>query len=161
MQYAFLTLLFASIVVALAKGGHPEKWGAATLIIMLAVQVAGRTVFGVRYDQLDPVSLTVDSIGFASFTAIALYARRIWPLWASALQLFSLTTHFVRVLDNQVHQTVYWLMKSAPTFGVCMMLIAASILHRRRVRQTMGDLSWRVWPGKRGARNSTPTIPRL
>lgn len=161
MQYAFLTLLFASIIVALTKGGLPEKWGAATLITMLAVQVAGRTVVGVHYDQLDPVTLTVDVIGFASFTAIALYARRIWPLWASALQLFSLTTHFVRVLDSQVHQAVYWLMKSAPTFGICMMLIAASILHQRRLRKTMSDPSWKAWPDKRGARNSTPTIPRF
>lgn len=160
MQYAFFTLLFASIVVALAKGSPPEKWGAATLIIMTVVQVAGRSVFGVRFDQLDPVSLMVDSIGFASFTVIALYARRIWPLWASALQLFSLTTHFVRVLDSQVHPAVYWLIKSAPTFGVCLMLIAASILHRRRLRRTMSDPSWKVWPGKRGARSSTPTIPR-
>lgn len=161
MQYAFFTLLFASIVVALAKGGPPEKWGAATLIVMTAVQFTGRALFGVRYGQLDLVAFGVDLIGFASFTAIALYARRIWPLWASALQLFSLTTHFVRVVDVNVHPAVYWLMKSAPTFGVCLILIVATTLHRRRVRRAVSGASWKVWRGRRGVRASTFTTPRF
>lgn len=160
MHYAFLTLLVASIIVALAKGGAPEKWGAATLIAMMAVQFTGRALFGVRYEDLDLVAFGVDLIGFASFTAIALFARRIWPLWASALQLFSLTTHFVRVVDGQVHPAVYWLMKSAPTLGVCLILIVAAILHRRHVRRAGSRASWKVWRGKRASQVSTPTTPR-
>jgi hypothetical protein len=160
VQYAFLSFLVVSIVVALATGGPPEKWGGVALLVMAAVQFAGTAMLGARFDQLDPVAFTVDLVGFAAFGAIALYARRIWPLWASALQLFSLTTHFVRIVDGLIHPGVYWLMKSAPTWGICLMLIVASVLYRRRVSRMAQGASWRVWRGSRAPKASTPTNPR-
>ena len=161
MQYAFLLLLLASILIGLGRGGQPEKWGAVTLIAMTILQVAGISVFGSRSGTIDWVAFAVDLIGFASFTAIALFARRVWPLWASALQLFSLTTHFVRVLDIHVHPAAYWLMKSAPTFGVCLILTFATVLHRRRTRTFGEDLSWTVWGERRESSPSTRRIRRF
>lgn len=160
MNYAFLVILFASIAVALRWGGHPEKWGAAVLIAMTVVQVLGYGILSTRFAALDWVGLAVDCVGLASFTAIALFAWRIWPLWASALQLFSLTTHLVRVIDIHLHPAVYWLMKSSPTFGVCLILIAATRLHRQRVKTRGHDRSWMEWRHRSKARLSTPTIPR-
>ena len=160
MHYVFFILLLASIAIALRHGGHPEKWGAITLIAMTIVQVAGASYFGSRFITIDWVAFAVDIIGFASFTAIALFARRVWPLWASALQLFSLTTHFVRVFDIHVHPAVYWLMKSAPTFGVCLILTFATVLHRNRARTFGEDLSWTVWSARRES-PSTRTIRRF
>lgn len=148
MQYAFLVFLLASIVVAVAWGGPPEKWGAMTLTVMTALQVAGMSALGARFGMIDWVAFTVDLVGFSSFTAIAFFARRIWPLWASALQLFSLTTHFVRLVAVHIHPAVYWLMKSAPTLGICLLLIGASVLHRRRLRSNGPDASWKDWRGK-------------
>ena len=148
MQYAFLAVLLASIVLAARWGGPPEKWGAITLAIMTILQIVGMGALGARFGMIDLVALTVDLVGFSSFTAIALVARRIWPLWASALQLFSLTTHFFRLVDIHIHPAVYWLMKSAPTFGVCLVVIGASILHRRRSRLDGRGASWMDWPGR-------------
>lgn len=161
MNYAFLIVLVLSITLAAWRGGPPEKWGAATLTAMTAVQVVGIVAIGWRLGKIDLVALTVDLVGFAAFTAIALFARRVWPLWASALQLFSLTTHFVRASDFPIHPIVYWLMKSAPTFGICLILIAATHLHRRRLIRDGGDPSWTVWRDRGVTGSSTRTIRRF
>ena len=161
MQYGFFLVLLASIATALLKGGQPEKCGAGALIVMALVQFMGREVFGVRFGQIDWVAFTVDLIGFASFTAIALFARRIWPLWASTLQLFCLTTHFFRVLDIHLHPAVYWLVKSVPTFVICLILVASTMLHRRRLNSNGGDASWTVWRVRPRRRRSTRTSPRF
>ena len=160
VHYLFLILLLASIAIALGRGGQPEKWGGITLIAMTILQVLGETVFNTGFDSINWVAFAVDFIGFASFTAIALFARRVWPLWASALQLFSLTTHFVRFLDIHIHPTVYWLMKSAPTLGVCLILTCATVLHRRRAKAFGEDQSWTIW-SKRVGFPSTRTIRRF
>lgn len=160
MHYAFLLLLLASIAVAVSRGGRPEKWGAVALVAMTLVQIVGMSLVGTRFGTIDWVAFGVDLLGFVAFTAIALFARRVWPLWASALQLFSLTTHFVRVIDINVHPAVYWLMKSAPTFLVCAILILATILHRRRAEAQGADPSWTVWRRGRETRSSRRTIPR-
>ena len=161
MIYAFLFVLVVSITLAGWRGGSPEKWGAASLVAMTALQVAGTAAIGWRLGAIDWVALTVDLVGFAAFTAIALFARRVWPLWASALQLFSLTTHFVRASIFFIHPIVYWLMKSAPTFGICLILIAATYLHRRRLIRDGGDPSWTVWRGRGLTGPSTRTIRRF
>lgn len=161
MQYGFLLILLASIVVAGVRGGAPERWGAATLVAMTMVQIAGFSVLGSRYGEIDWVATAVDVIGFASFTAIALFARRIWPLWASALQLFSLTAHFFRAFNIYIHPAVYWLTKSAPTFGICLILIFATVMHLRRARTSGIDVSWTVWRDGSARAPSTPTIRRF
>jgi hypothetical protein len=161
VQYGFLLILLASIVIAGVRGGAPERWGAATLAVMTIVQIAGFYALGSRFGEIDWVATAVDIIGFAAFTAIALFTRRIWPLWASALQLFSLTTHFFRALDIHIHPGVYWLTKSAPTFGICLILIVATAMHRRRVRTSGSDVSWTVWRDGSAHAPSTPTIRRF
>ena len=160
MQYGFFIVLLASIATALLRGGQPEKWGARALIVMTIVQFVGVGVFGVRFGQVDWFPFAVDLIGLASFTAIALFARRIWPLWASALQLVSLTAHFFRVVDIHLHPTVYWLMKSAPTFGVCLILLFATALHRRRLKASGRDASWTEWRDRPGGSHSMRTTRR-
>ena len=160
MQYGFLLFLLASIVIGGVKGGAPERWGAATLIVMTTVQIVGFSALGSRFGAIDWVAFAVDLIGFASFTAIALFARRIWPLWASALQLFSLITHLFRTLDIHFHPAVYWLTKSAPTFGICLILIFATVMHLRRVRTSGNDASWTVWQDRPACAPLTRTIRR-
>lgn len=160
MQYGFFIILLASIVIALTRGGEPERWGAATLIVMTTAQFAVEGALGTRFVQIDWAGFTVDIIGFASFTAIALFARRIWPLWASALQLFSLSAHFFRELSIHLHPAVYWLMKSAPTFGVCLILLFATALHRRRLKASGRDASWTEWRDRPGGSNSMRTTRR-
>lgn len=160
MRYAFLIFLFASIVVALRRGGPPEKWGAMTLALMAALQIVGIGALGSRFGRIDWVAFVVDLLGFCSFTAIALFARRIWPLWASALQLFSLTTHFIRLVDMHIHPAVYWLMKSAPTFGVCLLLIGATLLGQRHQKSSFEGACWKDWRANKRRLPSTRTTRR-
>ena len=145
MNVIFLAILGLSLIVALTRGGPPERWGAVILLAMTAAELFGRALLGVRYGSLDPSALAVDVLGFFSFAAMALFCQRIWPLWAAPLQLLSCATHLIRALSLDVAPRAYWIMKSAPTLAICILLMSATLLHRRRLTKTGSDPSWRIW----------------
>ena len=78
---ATLALVFSAITVALWLGESPEKTGAKIILAQVLINVIGHRILAFHYVKIDPVSAFVDAIGMIGFCAIALYARRIWPLW--------------------------------------------------------------------------------
>jgi hypothetical protein len=142
---AFATILILSIGFAFARGGAPERWGALVIVTMTAIQVA--TVFFAhqKFHSVDLASVIVDAYGVAGFGAIALYARRAWPIWATSLQILSLSSHFARQADAAVSPMVYALMKSSPTFFVLLALLVGTAAHRRRLRVHGKDPGWMDW----------------
>ena len=141
----FAAILLLSIGFAFARGGGPEKWGALVIVTMTAIQVGSASVEPRRFHEVDIASVVVDTYGVIGFGAIALYARRAWPIWAAALQILSLSSHFARQVDAGVSPMVYALMKSSPTFFVLLALLAGTVAHRRRLRAYGSDPGWMDW----------------
>lgn len=141
----FFALMLASLGLASIKGGEPERYGAFVLLAMWAVQSLGVSVFPSRFVAVDPVALLTDFIGALGFGAIALNARRIWPLCATALQVLSLSAHFARWADLAIPKLVYALMRGGPTFVVLSALLVGTLLHLRRLRRDGVDPSWQDW----------------
>jgi hypothetical protein len=96
------------------------------------------------FESIYPVALIVDVIATASFGALALYARRAWPIWATALQLLSLTSHFAQGIEPS-HPGIYLTMKSGPTLMVQVVLLLGTLFHRRRLRRYGRVLAWMGW----------------
>jgi len=142
LQTIFMAVLVISIGFAGWRGGSPERWGAAVITAMLLSQLAGRIFIPRRFDAVDLAGFGVDLLGFVGMTIIALHADRKWPLWTAALQLLSCMAHLVRIFSIKVEPFVYGTMKTAPTFLVLVILIAATINHLRRVRRDGHDPSW-------------------
>lgn len=130
-----LLLALTAVLVALIYGGFPERCGAAIIVMMALIGFVGQLLVAPRYGEVDPARLMQDVIAFLGFSWIGINAKRVWPLWAAALQLLSVGAHFVRLIRMPMHPLVYAWMKSGPTWGVLIVLIAGSILyHRRRLR---------------------------
>lgn len=143
--FTFATILILSVGVAFARGGAPERWGAVVIATMTAIQVTSVFFEHQKFHSVDVTSVVVDTIGVVGFGAIALYARRAWPIWATALQILSLSSHFARQVDAGVSPMVYGLMKSSPTFFVLIALLVATMTHRRRLRAYGNDPGWMDW----------------
>jgi hypothetical protein len=143
--FAFATILFLSISFAFARGGAPERWGALVIVSMTGIQVASAFFQHQKYHSVDLASVIVDAYGVVGFGAIALYARRAWPIWATSLQILSLSSHFARQVDSGVSPMVYGLMKSSPTFFVLVALLVGTAAHRRRLRVRGADPGWMDW----------------
>lgn len=129
--------------------GAPERAGALVFVLMAAVQALVMHFFPSHFVRVDPDSLITDLIGFAGFGYLALEARRFWPLWATSLQVLSLSAHFARWADIGIHPMVYAVMRGAPTFGVAIAIFIGTLLHLQRLRRHGCDLSWQNW--SRGA----------
>jgi hypothetical protein len=126
-----LLLTFVAVVVALRFGDKLERYGAFIILIMSSISYGRILLIPPGYTNLDQIALAEDLFGFVAFSAIGIYFKKVWPLWAAALQLLSVGAHFVRVLELPVRPIVYAWMKSGPTWAVLVILIFATILCRR------------------------------
>ena len=142
---AFATILILSTGFAITRGGAPERWGALVIVTMTAIQVASAFSGHQKFSSVDLGSVVVDAYGVIGFGAIALYARRAWPIWATSLQILSLSSHFARQVDQGVSPMVYALMKSSPTFFVLLALFVGTMAHRRRLQLHGKDPGWMDW----------------
>jgi hypothetical protein len=140
----FYALLVLSVSAALWKGGAPERTGAAIVIGTLALEWVGRAFVPPDFNSIYPVAVIIDAVATASFGALSLYARRAWPIWATALQLLSLTSHFAQGIEPS-HPGIYLTMKSGPTLMVLLVLLFGTGFHRRRLRRYGRDLAWMGW----------------
>ncbi|MBO0749447.1 MAG: hypothetical protein J2O44_03315 [Porphyrobacter sp.] len=141
----FYLVLILSVVSALWKGGKPERIGALIILAMAVLQFGFLAVVPRYYRTVDLVSVLVDTVGLVGFGALAVYAQRVWPIWAASLQLLSLTSHFSRGVDANVKPLAYVFMKSGPTFLVVIALLLGTIFHRRRLRAHGADRAWTEW----------------
>lgn len=144
-QIAFMLLLAFSVSFAIWKGGAPERVGGLLILGMLVWQYTAESIVPSRFTIVDPVPLITDMAGFLGFGFLALQARRFWPLWATSLQLLSLSAHFARWADLEVAPLVYALMRAAPTFGAMIALSCGTVLHLQRLRRHGCDPSWQNW----------------
>ncbi|SFG14396.1 hypothetical protein SAMN05518801_10871 [Novosphingobium sp. CF614] len=144
-QFVFFLVLTLSIVLSIWKGGAPERAGGFLIFGMCVWQVGAVRVLPSHFTSVDPISLSTDVTGTIGFGFLALQARRIWPIWATSLQILSLSAHFARWADIGIPPFVYAVMRGAPTFGAMIAMLAGTVLHLRRVRRHGCDPSWQNW----------------
>jgi hypothetical protein len=127
------------------KGCVPERYGVGTIITMTVFQGTMEVVNPSRFIYVDAASLGADMIGFLGFGIVALHARRVWPLWAVALQIIALSAHYSRWASLSISPGAYSIMRTAPTAMIVALMLGATILLRRRGRQGYRDVPWQDW----------------
>ena len=142
---AFYATLLTAVVAALWKGGAPERYGVGVLGLMFVVQIAAYTKIDPILTEVDGVALLSDTIGVIGFTALALNARRWWPMFAAALQILSLTSHLSRLIESDIVFWAYSWMKSMPTAIVVYLIIIGVICHQVKLKRYGFDPDWVDW----------------
>lgn len=154
LQFASIAAYYGvfafAIVFALWKGGEPERYGIVMLLVGFFVQATAYGVTKVRFESVDPASLLVDLVNLVGFTAIALNAKRYWPLVAAALQLLAVLTHFARFVELEITPLVYSVMRTLPTGGVIVLVIMGTAFHIVRLKRWADDPAWVDWEMVRG-----------
>ncbi|MDJ0643163.1 MAG: hypothetical protein QNJ15_10120 [Erythrobacter sp.] len=138
----FYVVFFGGLPLAAWFGGAPERWGVAAFAGMLIVQgLPYGLLVDPTYNSVDLVVLISDVLAFAAFFAIALNARRVWPLFAASLQLISVLGHFARGVTDIIGFS-YSLLNSVPTTLVMLLVLAGAVLHQMRLRRRGEDPDW-------------------
>lgn len=143
-------LLALTIGLSFWKGGAPEKAGAGVLLAMFAFQFITYPIFERSRVELEPLALTSDLIGLTGFGAIAIRARRWWPIVAASLQLLSVFSHFARHIESDIIERSYAVMSATPTVTILLPLMMGTVMHQRRLKQFGMDPAWVDW-GAAGA----------
>lgn len=138
----FYVVMIATLVLAWAKGGAPERIGAGLVIATVLIQFVFHAFLPPRLATVDMVSLLVDSMMLVGFGWLAIKARRVWPIWATACQLVSVASHSARYFSVEIDPIVYADMKSAPTLLAIIALAIGTIIHDRRLKRFGSDPAW-------------------
>lgn len=138
----YLTLLAICVVYALSRGGAPERWGAAVLGGIVAIDPLVHQFIPVRYLSVDLGHLSIDAAGLLALGAIALRANRYWPLWLSALQTITVMSHVAKLIDVGIHPVAYAGMQVVWSYLMILGLALGVRAHQRRLRRNGADQSW-------------------
>jgi hypothetical protein len=137
----FSLLLLASSVYAFWRGGAPERIGAAILLggVILTAIVMPPALR--RYDAIQWPVFSVDAGALVALLALAMFSKRYWPLWLTAIQMLQVLSHFSRLLPGVI-ALVYAMASSLLMYPSVAVLVIATWRHRRRLRTFGTDASW-------------------
>ncbi|HEU4651800.1 MAG TPA: hypothetical protein VFS49_10335 [Croceibacterium sp.] len=138
-----LTVLAAGALVAVARGGPPERLAAAIIVSWILADVVYHLMFGPSgFAHVDPVHLFLDGSELVAIVWLALRANRMWPLWAAAAQLICVSGHFALFMEPGM-QRAYWAMTQLPQYIQLTALVLGAVAHARRFERIGPYRSWR------------------
>lgn len=143
--FLFYLIGIASLALSFARGGAPEVAAASILIGAFLFQAACYALAPPRFIQVDGVSLLTDLICLIGFGWLALDAKRIWPLWATAFLLVGTASHIARLIELEIEPLAYSIMRTTPTACVMILMALGSLTHRHRLRRYGEDSAWTDW----------------
>lgn len=103
----YWSILLLVCAYALWRGNRDAKIVAAVCLLASLATVAVQTPIPTRFSLVDSSLVVVDELAFAGFVVAALISDRFWPLWVAGLQLTSVTSHLLRMLDTDILPRAY------------------------------------------------------
>jgi hypothetical protein len=139
---AYAVVLFGGCFYVAARGGVPERIGAAILIAGSLLTVAALSSTAKIYRSLEVGVFLVDVATLLSFVVLALRADRLWPLCVSALQLVGTAGHAVKLADPQVIPYAYAFALRFWGYPMVLVLLIGTWNHQKRLAKHGVDKSW-------------------
>lgn len=129
---AFYFVQIGAAGYAIWRGGAPERWVAALMIV--AAGITTTSSYGRIYQYVNRVELAVDLVFLAALLLIAVRAARFWPMYVAALQLIGVAVHGVRAIDPDMLSVVYSRAAAAIAYPMLLLLAVGTSRHVRRLR---------------------------
>jgi len=138
----FYGLLALACLYALARGGAPERIGAAIFLVGAILSTAAISSGSARFISVELGVVVVDLVMLAALLALALRAERFWPLWVTALHIIGTAGHAVKAVDPAVMRLGYAFAMAFWSYPMLLILAGATWCHRRRLARFGTDRSW-------------------
>lgn len=102
MLYAVVGAVFmvGMGVFAFLKGDNPERIGAGAYLMAWFASVL--TQGGMGASNIPYAMFALDVVVLTVFVGLAWKSRRTWPVWASGLQLLSVMSHILIMIDTRL-----------------------------------------------------------
>jgi hypothetical protein len=139
---AFFLLLFGTCGYAIARGGRPEQLAGCALLLAATTTLLINLPRTVYFRNLETEVLLVDAALLAALVALALRANRYWPIWVTAMHAGTLAVHLAKFANPSLDWPLYSFAASVSSIPIQLILLWATIRHRRRLRQFGMDPPW-------------------
>jgi hypothetical protein len=147
MTTTIALILFLAMIMGFSwvQGGSPERRVVSIIFLTYFLSILRMLFVGIENQDVDSFGFAVDIVTFALLMHTAMYAWRVWTIWAASLQLLAVFAHFVRILEINMDPLAYGLMRASPTYFIWIALLFGVISHRRRTLSGINTPSWRDW----------------
>ena len=143
-QAAFLVLLVASSLYAIARGGRPEQIGAVTLLVGAIASLWVVHPRGARFYHLETGILMTDMAILGVFLWLSIQSSRFWPIWITAFVAAEVIIHLAFLIAPKVNWLAYMDATALWSWAAQTILILATWRHRQRVKTLGVDASWKT-----------------
>jgi hypothetical protein len=138
----YFSLLALCWLYAWLKGGPPERIGATILAAGSILSLAARSSAAGRFGSVELGIFLVDVATLIGFLALALWAKRFWPLWLTALQTVGIAGHAVKLVDTATIPLAYAFILALWSYPMLLVIALGTWQHRRRLARFGTDPSW-------------------
>lgn len=101
---------------ALLKGDEMERVGAGAYLIGWLATLLIQTESAGHY--VVPGLFAMDLVMLCVFIGLAWKSRRAWPIWASGLQLLSVSSHVLRLVERDTPINAFYSVMNLASYGV-------------------------------------------
>ncbi len=143
-QLIFAILCVAACGYAFARGAIPERISACFILLAFILTNIFKTPHNAFFHYVEWRILLIDAGLLAVLFGVALFSTRFWPITMTALQGVSTLAHLAKLLDQSIWPYVYFGLASMLSWPIILLLIAATVRHRKRLRRYGVDFDW-VW----------------
>ncbi len=138
----FNLLLLVCCGYALLRGGAPERIGATIYAVGTGLTVLAHQEAAIRYGTVEVGVLLVDGAALIAFLVLALFARRLWPLWMTAFQLIATAGHFAKLADPEMIRWAYAFLVGIWSYPMLLVLAIGTYNYQQRLRRFGSDRAW-------------------
>lgn len=141
-QTVFLGLLFGTLLYAAFQGAAPERIGALIVASATIATIVVPKVGQITFARFEPNVFAVDLLMAIALILLALRAQRYWPIWAAALQIDTVVSHFAMLFAPRVMPWGYAVAEIAWSYPIVILLAAGVARHQQRKHAYGNDPSW-------------------
>lgn len=134
-DFIISVLLVAAAVgiLSILRGGHPERWCAATIAAGIIIDRVWIAALGARpFTEFDEGRFIIDAVQCCVFVGVAMRANRVYPLFIAASQVVVIVGNIAALALNDGWTQVYWAMTQLPLLLQIAILAAGIAAHVRR-----------------------------
>jgi hypothetical protein len=144
----FYAIFALCVGYALAKGGPPERTGAAIMVVAYLLSSILLSAPSGRFGSVELGIFYVDLAILIAFIVLALRAERYWPLWVAALQIIGVGGHLVKLVDLGTVRGAYAFLLAVWSYPQLLLLAIGTYRHQQRLARNSADPSWSTFSAR-------------
>jgi hypothetical protein len=109
---------------AFIKGDEPERIGAGAYLMAWFATLLLQDEIGAH--QVQRVMFAIDAVILIVFCALSWKSANTWPVWAAALQLLPVLSHFLMAIDMRPPAWSFYAIQNLASLGILVAITAGT-----------------------------------